>query len=71
MNEARLAEDLRMLFDRVQGLDPQLVMVADPEGVAAAVTIDEEQVRPVNVRAGGRTVQVQRLRGVRGGGVVR
>lgn len=71
MNEARLAEDLRMLFDRVQGLDPQLVMVADPEGVAAAVTIDEEQVRPVNVRAGGRAAKVQRLRGVRGGGVVR
>jgi hypothetical protein len=32
-------------MDRIQGLDPQLVMVSDPQGVAAAVTIDEEQVR--------------------------
>ena len=45
VNDAQLAVDLEVLFQRLQTLDPQVVLARGPEGVAAAVTVDEEQVR--------------------------
>ncbi len=46
VDQGRLASDLRALVERLQGLDPQLVVVADPatQQAAASVAVDEEQV---------------------------
>jgi aarF domain-containing kinase len=46
VDEGKLAMDLKALLERLQGLDPQLVVVADPatQQAAASVTVDEEQV---------------------------
>lgn len=45
VDEGKLASDLRALVERLQGLDPQLVVVADPlsQSAAASVAVDEEQ----------------------------
>ncbi len=46
VDEGKLAGDLQALFDRLKTLDPQVVVMADAEGTAAAATlaVDEEQV---------------------------
>lgn len=46
VDEGKLATDLKALVERLQGLDPQLVVVADPvtQSAAASVAVDEEQV---------------------------
>ena len=46
VNESKLAADLAALFDRLKTLDPQVVVMADADGMpaAASLAVDEEQV---------------------------
>jgi hypothetical protein len=44
VNEAKLAADIKVLLDRVNALEPELVVVGDGRSVAASLQVEEEQV---------------------------
>jgi predicted unusual protein kinase regulating ubiquinone biosynthesis (AarF/ABC1/UbiB family) len=47
VDRTRLAADLKLLVERLQQLDAQVVVTGVPgTGVEAALAVDEEQVRP-------------------------